>query len=278
MFGHVFDQLAAYAEGQLTSHERERVERHLAACGTCRQALQEIRAGIDLASTLHPGPMPQDVVRHIRTVITNAGPDQTRAHRPRVRLAAAAALFLTAAIGGYWHFNRPWIQLHAATGAPNRFEAEGRRIHERIVSGEAPLTYQSGDEHALWDWLARENAPVTSLIVSRPAQERERFVPVGAAVHFVDGVQTSVLSYRIDGQPVTLALARSGEVADAPPSAWWSKRVFHRRTSDGANTLTWTVGGGTYVMVSELDRVGQTACRICHTAPRFVTALERLTP
>jgi hypothetical protein len=36
------------------------------------------------------------------------------------------------------------------------------------------------------------------------------------------------------------------------------------------------VGGGTYVMVSELDGAGQRACLICHTSPGFVGALTRL--
>jgi hypothetical protein len=52
--------------------------------------------------------------------------------------------------------------------------------------------------------------------------------------------------------------------------------VGHRRDATGASTLTWTVGGGTYVMVSELDGAGQRACLICHTTPRFRAALERL--
>jgi anti-sigma factor RsiW len=279
MFGHVFNQLAAYAEGQLSSHERERVERHLETCDTCRGALVEVRSGIDLASTLRAEPMPDDIARRIRASVTSAKrTDETGSYKSRVWQATAAAMFLAAALAGYWHFNRPWIQLQAATVAPTRFEDEGRRIHERLASGATALTFRSSDEQALWQWLATEKSPVTSLVVSRPERERARFVPVGAAVHSIDGVQTSVLSYRIDGRPVTLALARSREVVDAPPSAWWSKRVFHRRGSDGANTLTWTVGGGTYVMVSELDGVGQTACRICHTAPDFVAALDELRP
>ena len=279
MFGHVFNQLAAYAEGQLTSDERERVERHLETCDTCRGGLTEVRLGIDFASTLRAEPMPDAIAKHIRASVTNATrTDETSSNKSRGWQAAAAAMFLVAALGGYWHFNRPWIQLQAATAASTPFEDEGRRIHERLASGATALTFRSSDEQALWRWLANEKAPVTSLVVSRPEHERARFVPVGAAVHSVNGVQTSVLSYRIDGRPVTLALARSRDVADAPPSALWSKRVFHRRGSDGANTLTWTVGGGTYVMVSELDGVGQTACRICHTASDFVAALDELKP
>ena len=56
--------------------------------------------------------------------------------------------------------------------------------------------------------------------------------------------------------PVTLTLALARDVPDAPAAGWWTKRVTHRRDASGRNTLTWTVGGGTYVMVSELEGAG----------------------
>jgi len=94
-------------------------------------------------------------------------------------------------------------------------------------------------------------------------------VPVGATVRELAGARTSVIAYRIDGQPVTLMLALEGDVPDAPSAGWWSKRVTHRRDARGAHTLTWTVGGGTYVLVSELGGYGQQACFICHTDEKF---------
>ena len=77
---------------------------------------------------------------------------------------------------------------------------------------------------------------------------------------------------------MTLALALSGDVPNAPEAGWWTKRVTHRRDANGTNTLTWTVGGGTYVMVSELDGAGQRACLICHTAPAFRERITMLRP
>ena len=92
----------------------------------------------------------------------------------------------------------------------------------------------------------------------------------------IGGAKTSVLAYRIDGRPVTLALALTHDVPNAPAAGWWTKRVMHRRDGVGVNTLTWTVGGGTYVMVSELGDAGQRACLICHTAAKFRQRVEQL--
>jgi anti-sigma factor RsiW len=277
-FGHVFNRLAAYADGELDPAERDRVEQHLAGCAECRQSLGDIRTGIALASNLRPEPMPAELAARLRQQLTAANP--ATAPGARVirtwRYAAAAAVLVLAATGVYWQVNRPWVNLQAAAGEPNAFEREGRELHRRITSGDAPLAFQSADERALWQWLADQRAPVTSMDIARPASQRGQFIPIGAAVHELDGARTSVLSYRIDGRPVTLALASSASVPNAPPAGWWTKRVTHRRDAAGVNTLTWTVGGGTYVMVSELAGAGQKACLICHTTDRFTNAVTRL--
>ena len=307
MWGHVFDQLASYAEEQLSAGDRARVERHLGRCERCRAALAEVQAGVAMASMLTAEPMPDDVVASIRERIGGVhqdvvgttkvvpstqvgvmpsiarpagGHDFSRAGSTWLRTArwqlAAAAVVLIGVTVLFWHVNRPWIRLEAATAPPTRFEADGQALHERIISGQLPLAFRSDDEQALWGWLAGQGAPVTSMQITRPDIDRDRFVPVGAAVQTLDRATTSVLAYRIDGHPVTLALARTGEVPDAPAAGWWSKRVAHRTATDGSNTLTWTVGGGTYVMVSELEGAGQGACLICHTTPRFRQAVSQL--
>ena len=280
MRGHVFDQLAAYAEDQLNDARRAAVERHLADCAECRRSLSSIEQGIALASQLAGEPMPTEVAAQIRTKLLQAPPadrGQRQAVDPRLWLAAAAMVLAGVAIGLYWQLNRPWVELQTAASAPAVFEREGLALHDELRGKSTALEFHSDDEQALWRWLDAQGAPVTSMTIDRAETERTRFVPIGATVRTVGGAQTSVLSYRIDGRPVTLALARAHDVADAPPAGWWTKRVTHRRDPAGVNSLTWTVGGGTYVMASELDGAGQRACLICHTSTRFADAVSRLT-
>ena len=66
MFGHVFDQLAAYAEHQLNAARRTQVERHLESCEGCRESLRRIRAGISYAADLPAEPMPPDIATPLR--------------------------------------------------------------------------------------------------------------------------------------------------------------------------------------------------------------------
>ena len=264
---HVFDRLAAYAERQLDAADAAAVERHLRDCAQCRGALEEIRRGIALASELEPMPMPAHVAARIRREILHGRPGG-RAVPAWLRVAAAALALLTG-VAVYWQVNRPWADLRAAESSATAFEREGRAVHDRVAGGNLRLAFATSDEHEVWRWLASQRAPVTSLRPNRSPADRRRFVPVGAVVETLAGARTSVISYRIDGAPVTLMLAHENEVPDAPPPGWWSKRVAHRRDGNGVNTLTWTVGGGTYVLVSELEGYGQRACFICHTDERF---------
>jgi anti-sigma factor RsiW len=201
MFGHVFNQLASYVESQVEESERARIERHLASCEQCRAALQRIRAGVALAATLTPERMPHDVVTRIRAA-TQSGDGRTHRRLPVTALWRAAAVLAAGlvTIGLYWHLNRPWIALDAAANAPTRFEREGRSLHEQIKSGTVAMSYTAEDEADLWQWLAREGAPVTSMQVTRTPSERAQFVPLGASVRTLGGAQSSVLAYRIDGR------------------------------------------------------------------------------
>ena len=279
MFGHVFNLLAAYVEDQLDTASRERVERHLAQCQRCRRSLETIRAGVQVARALSPKPMPDAVVRSIEVALAGTPTFVPRTHA-RVwtagRVAAVAVAVAAIGVTAVWHVNRPWIRLAPALVEPNSYEADGRLLHQQLQSGDASLRFESNDDGRLWAWLASQGAPVTEMRVVRPDVDRARFEPRGATVATIGGARASVLSYRIGGRPVTLTLAHQRDVASAPDAGWWSKQVFHRAGPGAASTLTWTVGGGTYVLVSEVGDYGQDACRICHTSPRFAERLKQL--
>jgi anti-sigma factor RsiW len=275
---HVVHLLAAYAERQLDPNRHARVAHHLATCDACREALDEIRRGIALASELEPVAMPPDVAARVREEIVNSKPAEVARSTASNWWWKAAAAMVAALLGVavYWQVNRPWAELHAAALPPTDFEREGRELHDLIRDRRDALEYQTADDADAWRWLEAQGAPVTSLRPVRSVADKARFVPLGVTVQRLGGARTSVLEYRIDGRPVTLMLARQRDVSDAPSAGLWSKRVTHRRDERGVNTLTWTVGGGTYVLVSELDGYGQQACFICHTDSRFQEPIAAL--
>jgi len=270
MSEHEFDRLAAFAEHQLDAQEQARVGAHVAACDQCTRALADVRRGIALANELEPIPMPSNVANAIRARTIPA-------RRWRPSLAAAAVLAMMVGAASYWQLNRPWATMLTLKAAPTSFELDGRNIHAALA-GTAELDYLPRDDRDAWEWLAAQRGPVAGLLPNHSADERDRFRVAGAAVRTVGGARASVVSYRIDGKPVTLVLANRRDVPGAPPAGLLSKPIMHRRDENGANVLTWSVGGGTYVMVSELDDAGQRACSVCHTGQRFQTAIASLRP
>jgi anti-sigma factor RsiW len=271
--GHEHDRLAAFAEGELDAGEAEAVAAHLEACAVCQAALSAVRRGIALAGELQAEPMPEPIARAMRDRLAGA------ATRPS-RLpwwTAAAVLALIVGAGAFWQFNRPWAQLREATASPTTFEREGRALHEALLAGGQP-DYVPADDADGWRWLGEQGAPVAGLLPAHRPDERARFVPVGAAVRSIGTARASVMTYRVDGRPVTVVLANTRDVANPPAAGLLSKRVTHRRDAAGRNVLTWTIGGGTYVMVSELDGYGQRACFVCHTDARFQRTISALSP
>lgn len=269
---HEVDRLAAFAEGELGSVDTAAVSAHLAVCAECRQALADVRRGIAFASELEAESMPAALAGDLRTQLVS--PASAGWRWPA---AAAALLIIMIGAGSYWQMHRPWAEMTEAAAAPTPFEAEGRALHRALLEG-APLDYRPADDADAWSWLGRQRGPTAGLLPSHSPDERARFVPVGAAVRHVGPARASVVSYRVDGRPVTLVLANTRDVPDAPAAGLWSKRVTHRRDPAGANVLTWTIGGGTYVMVSELDGYGQRACFVCHTDPKFQQTIQSLSP
>lgn len=270
---HEHDRLAAYAEGELAADAAAVVAAHLDACASCRAALAEVRRGIALANELEAEPMPEALAAAMRGRLAAA----PRGARLPWWTAAAAAIAVVVGLGAFWQLNRPWAQLREATAAPTAFEREGRALHEALMAG-GRLEYVPSDDADGWRWLDDQRAPVAGLLPSHQPEERARFVPVGAGVRPIGAARASVMAYRVDGKPVTVVLANTREVANAPPAGLLSKRVTHRRDEAGRNILTWTIGGGTYVMVSELDGYGQRACFVCHTDSRFQRTISALRP
>src|SRR5262249_9034669 len=121
-------ELAAYAAGRLEGEERARVERHLADCAACRDAVSDFRVILDrLAATAPPSP---EVAwpRYRAELRARREARATRSWRARwlrpvplgaAAVAAAATILLYVGVTG-----RPQMDLAAmeADGLAARFE------------------------------------------------------------------------------------------------------------------------------------------------------------
>src|SRR5690348_18278932 len=76
------DRLSEYVDGELTPAERTALEAHLAACGACRETLEELRRVVARAQTLDDRPPTADlwpgIARHIGGVRLADRPSRAR--------------------------------------------------------------------------------------------------------------------------------------------------------------------------------------------------------
>jgi len=142
-----FQELVAYARGELDPEEVDAVERHLAECEGCRVAAETSRSLNDLVITVHPDPI---FVRRLEVAIaagktsrSSGGPMAGRwMHTPALFAAAVSAVVLSAAValwallgGGDW----------GASPTPEQSTVKNVSSAERPI-----LTVETADdEHAI---------------------------------------------------------------------------------------------------------------------------------
>ena len=283
--GHVTADLLSFDEGVLPSFRAAEVEQHVRRCQRCALQLESIRHAREaLRSGLGPEAMPghmSDAVRH--ELVSSSGRFPISGFRspisdlrfPIPTQWAVATIAVVLLAGAAWQVGRPWIGFRDCDSStpPLAFERAARALHEQAAHGGLSLDFESSSPSAIRDWLHDRGAPVAKL-VQQPAGSPGRIVPVGASVAKLRGGSASLVRYEIDGHPVTLMTADAA--ATTGPSSSWplSKQITHRRDG-GLDALTWTAGGQTYALVSDLPGRGTQACLLCHVDPRFRQAVSR---
>ncbi|HEU4594090.1 MAG TPA: zf-HC2 domain-containing protein [Pyrinomonadaceae bacterium] len=137
MFGnHVNKYFSAYAHGELTAVESERVAAHLETCARCREEFEEVKLGIRLAECLPSASAPDSLWEGIESSLARQGAEEKRRRRaasfprvssrlsfnwPRAATAGAFACFALLALGGwlYYRSTRPAWEVERLAGAPS---------------------------------------------------------------------------------------------------------------------------------------------------------------
>src|SRR5687768_5783231 len=140
---HVDRLLTRYCDGELSAAERQRVDAHLATCGRCRAALDEIQFSARLVRQLTAVSAPPAVWRNIEAALTE--PERTSPAHVTLQWASACALVLAVATGAYWWTRDssagPWEVAQTKDGVSRRMASgewveteDGSQV--RIIVGE----------------------------------------------------------------------------------------------------------------------------------------------
>lgn len=261
--------LGAYADRALPPAEAAAVTQHLVQCEACRERVAGLERAIAAVGELGIVPIPPRRAAAMRRTLEDApiGVERPRKRRlAAVVLAAAVVVCAVAGVLAVRHESR--LVFLQATGAPLAFEELALVEHAALRDGSAPLDIASADAPEVRRFLASHG----QLVSLRPVGAEDRIALRGARL--LPGRTAAAVSYRIDGQPVTLVVTHGANVPEAPIWNALGKAVSTRRGA-GPTLLTWRNSGNAYTLVSELPGAGEKACFICHADPGRRRVIER---
>jgi anti-sigma factor RsiW len=255
------DLVAALVDGELDHAGRERAQRHLAHCATCRA---EVEAQRRLKSRMRAlgvdAPMAVDALtaRLLRVAleptaeVPAAGRTRPRAQRQAALSATALVLLGVGAafvLGGGPGRERPTTLLDPGADA---FVADFARAPARAVpTRSASLTTRDGRVERLRGegWTVPAGLPdgfrLLDARTSSPA-------PGKAVLH---------LAYS-DGRSTVALFAQEGQLGTRPPSGFTAEQVGARpvwRRADGPERAVWSGGGHVWTLVSDAEPAAVTA-------------------
>ncbi len=138
---HIEDLLSAYLDGELSSQERARVEKHLARCAACAQNLYTLRQTVALLGQLPPVAVPRSFAIRPAQVAELSSVFQIRRRYAYLRAATVLATVLFAVVVAGDVLLTGLAPYSAPAGAPEAIVREVPAVVETVVvEKEVPVT------------------------------------------------------------------------------------------------------------------------------------------
>jgi hypothetical protein len=166
--------LTAYADGELSSAQRARVERHLASCPACARELDSLRASDRILREASPPPPGQEQWRAFGTELSASLDEVDREGRRTARTREALPIYYGAARRRAFALASACaavalaILLLGPVGGVRRFVpgiAGGNecivRSLETYAAGYTPMSFTSGDPEMTVIWVFAEESEGT---------------------------------------------------------------------------------------------------------------------
>ena len=152
MNGHPTEKLSEYIDGDLTAAERDRVERHLSSCSQCAGLVEDLRAVVRGAQSVHDAPPaadlwpgiasrlePRDSAPRVVAIESRRGPRRLSFSIPQLAAASLAVALLSA--------GAVWMAIRDGGTAGPATVAVGARSEEPITGARE---YTGSEEPISW--------------------------------------------------------------------------------------------------------------------------------
>jgi hypothetical protein len=203
------------------------------------------------------------------------------ARRLVVPAALAAALFVGLAATGAWRVTA--VDGPAPVPRPDAADdlaALTADTHLRYARGQLPLEIDSARPDAVSAFFAGR-VPFRLALPDYPMGpgESKPYRLLGGRLVAFRNDYAAYVAYRLGDRPISLLVTSAGL---AQPSGGdtvdFGPLVFHQRSVQGLNVITWMDKGLTYSLASDLSVSGAQSCAVCHGSPAERRRLEGFPP
>ncbi len=254
---HIQNQIYPYLDGELSALERRKMEEHLLACQRCGDILHKQKrflALLDNRALLEEGPaeLKDRIIRQLKpkkNLPLRISDFFTCRRTAALAIAATLVVLIFVAITPQRNAIQPFIRSTVAD-------------HQGLLHGALKLELVDDDPQVAAHWLMEQ----IGMAPTFPVFDDQDIILVGARVSRYKGRHIGIISYRVNKEPVTLAIAPKSPETDIETGdySYVGKRRINFTSFGGFHIVSWSVCANNYALVSALPQKGKQSCSVCH--------------
>jgi anti-sigma factor RsiW len=139
--------------------------------------------------------------------------------------------------------------------------------HRSYLNGQLPLGLQSSSPEQVTAWFTGKVSFAFRLPRARvtPDSQPPPYQLTGASLVNYHGKRAAFVAYQKQNEKISLLVASSDSAVVAGGDEVRSGNlIFHYRTDQGFNLVTWSNHGLSYALVSSVSSSARESCMVCH--------------
>lgn len=246
-----------YLDGELAGEELELFKQHIKECRECAQILKQQRDFVDSIRSLKDeikidfGDFKTELIKQIEEF----KPKSSKALKYAVFATVVVILTISALSALYFYSNR------------TDFVKIAIENHMRQIRGQLPLEIETSSEGEISNWFDGK-LRFNFRLPRYPDPSNQPYRIKGARLVALNNDYAALVSYEMDGRPMTLLVAPSKSASPYGKRKVNFKDIdFYLDTKDGFNILSWTDKGLTYALVFDFENFDwKKPCIVCHSS------------
>jgi len=246
-----------YLDGELAGEELEQFKQHINECSECARILKQQRDFIDSIRSL------KDEINIDFEDFKDKIINQIEEFKPAQRRNLKYALLVLAIVISFFGV----LSLVYFYSQRTDLGAIAVENHMRQVQGQLPLEIETSSEAEISNWF-QGKLKFNFRLPRYPDPSNQPYRIKGARLVALNNDYAALVSYEMDGRPMTLLVAPSQSASPHGKRKVNFKDInFYLDTKDGFTILSWTDKGLTYALVFDFENFDwKRPCIVCHSS------------